>query len=401
MPVANPASLPSARAVSVRAPFERALPGRARSRVSASSVVGPRRPSPVVRTSLRGLVMRLMLPLALLAGCAAPPPVVPSHPPAPEGAVLLGEGEHTYAWVPDWLSVPGGGDLGSTHGEIVVAQDGRIYLSTDTELAVMVFRPDGSFVRSWGGEFANGLHGMTIHEEDGRELLYFPHFNRHEVVKATLDGSIVWRRGAPAESGVYDDPSEFRPTSVAVAPDGRVYVADGYGKGYVHVLDADGHWLSTFGGPGKEPGRFQTPHGIAIDTRQAPPTVLVADRENHRLQRFDLDGHFLNVIEGMLRRPCKISLQGEDLVVPDLEGRVTILDGHDALVTQLGDNSDPSLRASYGVPREQWRDGEFIAPHSACWDADGNLYVMDWNAFGRVNKLLRVAPPQPQASAAD
>lgn len=353
--------------------------------------------SPTSSQAARGRVL-LLAPLMLAAACAAPPTPLSSHPAAPEGAILMGSGEHTYAWVPGWLQVPGGGDLGNTHGEIVIDREGLIYLNTDTELAVMVFRPDGTFVRAWGSEFANGLHGMTIAVEDGRESLYFTHFNRHEVVKATLDGSIVWRRGAPDEPGVYDDPAEFKPTSVAVAPDGRAYVADGYGKGYVHVLDgATGAWLKTFGGPGTEPGRFQTPHGIWVDTRQDPPTVLVADRENHRLQRFDLDGNFLSIIDGMLRRPCKIQQQGEYLVVPDLEGRVTILDGHDELVTQLGDNPDPALRAVNGVPKEKWRDGEFLAPHSACWDADGNLYVMDWNASGRVNKLMRVAPPAPPA----
>ena len=92
----------------------------------------------------------------------------------------------------------------------------------------------------------------------------------------------------------------------------------------------------------------------------------------------------------MLRRPCKIQQHGEFLVVPDLAGRVTILDGDNQLVTQLGDNPDPSLRAVNGVPRESWVDGEFLAPHSAAWDAHGNLYVMDWNALGRITKLRRI-----------
>ena len=92
----------------------------------------------------------------------------------------------------------------------------------------------------------------------------------------------------------------------------------------------------------------------------------------------------------MLRRPCKIQQRDEYLVIPDLAGRVTILDGSNELVTHLGDNPDESLRAVNGVPREQWVDGLFLAPHSAVWDEQGNLYVMDWNAVGRVNKLRRL-----------
>ena len=110
------------------------------------------------------------------------------------------------------------------------------------------------------------------------------------------------------------------------------------------------------------------------------------------VQRFDLEGRFLGIVEGMLRRPCKIQQRGEYLVIPDLAGRVTILDGANELVTHLGDNPDPSLRAQNGVPRDKWKDGEFISPHSAVWDADGSLYVMDWNFLGRITKLRRVRP---------
>jgi hypothetical protein len=81
------------------------------------------------------------------------------------------------------------------------------------------------------------------------------------------------------------------------------------------------------------------------------------------------------------------------LVVPDLAGRVTILDRENKLVCHLGDQPDESLRAQNGVPREKWKDGVFISPHSAHWDKQGNLYVMDWNYLGRVNKLQRVSPP--------
>jgi mono/diheme cytochrome c family protein len=304
----------------------------------------------------------------------------------------LGSGEHRYEWVPGWLQLPEGqAELGNTHGEIVVDRAGNLHLNTDTEQAVMVFAPDGRFLRSWGAEFANGLHGMQLVEEDGEEFLYFVHFGRHEFVKATLAGEIVWCMGYPEESGKYASAEEFRPTSIAVAPDGGFFVADGYGQHWVHQYDAQRRWVRSFGGPGSEPGRFQTPHGVWVDTRSAEPVLVVADRENGRLQRFDLEGRLLGVVEGMLRRPCKIQQQGEHLVIPDLAGRVTILDGQDELVAHLGDNPDPGLRAKNDVDREAWIDGEFLAPHSATWDARGDLYVMDWNLHGRITRLRRVS----------
>src|SRR5262249_48172017 len=149
----------------------------------------------------------------------------------------------------------------------------------------------------------------------------------------------------------------------------------------------------SFGGPGSEPGKLSTPHGLLLDTRVNPPVLLVADRENGRLQTFDLDGNHLGIVQGMLRRPCNMCIRGTDLVVADLAGRVTILDAKNELVEQLGDNPDEKLRAQNGVPRERWQDGLFLAPHCAHWDDKGDLYVMDWNATGRITKLRHVAGP--------
>jgi hypothetical protein len=92
---------------------------------------------------------------------------------------------------------------------------------------------------------------------------------------------------------------------------------------------------------------------------------------------------------GGLRRPCGVEQSGEYLVVPDLAGRVTILDGKNEVVVHLGENPDPAKWARNDVPPEEWQDGCFLAPHAAAWDAQGNLYVMDWSQFGRVTRLSR------------
>jgi hypothetical protein len=305
-------------------------------------------------------------------------------------AVLVGEGVQRYRWDEGWLQAPGGDDLGNTHGDVVVGPDGNVYFNTDTERAVMVFAPDGSFVRSFGNELAGGLHGMALVERDGEVLLYLAHTGRHEVLLADLEGSVRATLGWPEASGHYESADQFRPTGVAVAPNGDVYVADGYGLSWIHRYDSAGAYVSSFGGPGTEPGKLRTPHGIWIDTRGAQPRLLVADRENGRLQSFDLEGNHVEVLDVELRRPCMVKERGGYLVVPDLAGRVTILDANNELVCHLGDNPDPARRANNGVPRTDWQVGHFLAPHSAAWDADGNLIVMDWNRFGRVSRLERL-----------
>ena len=307
-----------------------------------------------------------------------------------QAPIVLGSGTHRYEWVKSWGPLPGSADYGNTHGGIVIDEAERIYLNTDTTQAVLMFDLDGRYIGAFGQEFAGGLHGMAVVREcGGQEFLYLTHTGRHEVIKTKLDGTVISSLPFPEGSGVYTSPSQYQPTGVAVAPNGNIYVADGYGLSWVHQYDPAGAYVRSWGGSGTENGQFRTPHGVWIDTRAATPTVLVADRENGRLQWFDLDGTFIKALTGF-RRPCGAHQLGEDLVVPDLAGRVSIVDKTDQILTHLGDNPNEALRAQNGVDKDQWQDGIFISPHSARWDSDGNLYVMDWNFRGRVSKLRRI-----------
>jgi len=334
---------------------------------------------------------RLFLAGATLTGATAGLSATLRMPSAGAATpIVLGAGRHRYEWVSGWGLLPGGRDYGNTHGGIIIDASERVYVNTDTTDAVLMFDTDGRFIGSWGKEFAGGLHGMTLVRECDREILYLTHTGRHEVVKTTLDGQVLMTFPFPTKAGIYRTPDEYKPTGVAVAANGSVYVGDGYGLSWVHQYAPDGEYVRSWGGAGTDPGKFRTPHGVTIDTRQDPPVLIVADRENGRLQIFDLDGKLINAVTGILRRPCGAHLQGDDLVVPDLDGRVTILDKDNKLVTHLGENPNVSLRANNGVDKNQWQDGVFLAPHSARWDSDGNLYVMDWNFRGRMTKLRRV-----------
>jgi hypothetical protein len=303
-------------------------------------------------------------------------------------------GARAYEWVRGWGALPDGKRLGNTHGCIVVDSSDRVYLCTDTEEAVVVFDRDGKVVATWGRELAGGLHGMALVREGGEEGLLLAHTGRHQVLKATLAGEIQWTLGYPTESGLYAKPEQYLPTSVAPLPDGGFLVADGYGASWIHRYDAQRDYVESFGGPGTELGKLRTPHGIWVDTRPAEPVLLVADRENNRVQVFDLEGRALrevrDVEHDLLRRPCHMHPFADELVVADLAGRVTILDRSLGLVAHLGDNPDPSKRAQNGVQPADWRDGEFISPHCANWDSMGNLYVTDWVSSGRITKLARV-----------
>ncbi|MFN0009799.1 MAG: 6-bladed beta-propeller [Planctomycetota bacterium] len=318
-------------------------------------------------------------------------PLAESAPPdarAITESVRTGEGDWTFESVAGWAKIPEGKTYGPTHGGVAVTKSGEIFTATDGPEGIAVFAPDGTLARTVGKEFS-GCHSLLVREEGGEEFLYAAHLRGHQVVKLRLDGTAVWTLGAPMESKAYESPEKFQPTSVAVAPDGTIFVADGYGTSLIHLFDAQRKWVKSFAGAGTEDGKVQTCHGIAIDARGKTPLLLVCDRENRRLVRFDLAGKFVDTFAEDLRRPCAVSFLGDAVAVAELAGRVTILDGRGKVLAHLGDNPDESQRANFGVPPASWKDGIFTAPHGLAFDGEGDLLVQDWNQSGRISKLRR------------
>ena len=306
--------------------------------------------------------------------------------------VKAGSGENTYQSVANWCQMPEGREtLGSTHGGVVVDKQGLIYFSMDQgPEGILVYSADGKLVRSFADKFV-GMHGLCLNEENGEQFLYAAHLKGAQAVKMKLDGTVVWTIGVPTESGKYQKPGQYKPTGIAVGPNGHVYVADGYGQNWVHEFDENQKYVRSFGGKGKEPGQFQTCHGIALDTRGPKPLLLVCDRENRRLQHFDLDGKFVEIVAENLRRPCSVSFLGEKVAVAELEGRVAILDGSNKIVATLGDNPNQKQWANFNVPPQDWQEGIFNAPHGVAFDKDANIYVEDWNKSGRISKMEHVS----------
>ena len=343
----------------------------------------------------RMLLASIFVALAPLALAQEPGKAAAAATSAPgtDDVVLLGSGRHQYQWVKGWMKLPASmPNLGSTHGGIVIDAKNRVFVTTDTPNTLCIFEPDGRFVGAVGQELNGGLHGVCLRKEGEQEFIYAAHLSQREAVKLTLDGKVVWRIAYPKESGIYEKPEQYAPTGICVLPDGGIVVADGYGTSWLHHFDKDQKYVRSFGGPGTEVGKFQVCHGLCLDTRGEKPLLLIADRHSSRLQHFDLEGKPVKVYAEELRLPCMTSIEhgGGDVVVPDLQGRVTIFDKEMKLVCHLGDNADPGLRGQFEVLNDRWKDGQFISPHGAAWDHEGNLYVQDWNKLGRVTKLRRV-----------
>jgi hypothetical protein len=328
---------------------------------------------------------------------------------------VMGSGADTYEAIHDWGELPPRIKWGNTHAVVEDAQ-GHIHVhhtvheTSDSADTIVVFDRDGRFVRSWGADFRGVAHGLHIQREGRDEFLYLtvtaatpkmsPQPGMHAVVlKTTLSGEIVWKIQGPPDMEAYRPgpdgaPKRYNPTNLAIAPNGDVYVGDGYGSSFINQYTRTGEYIRTFGGRGSEPGQLAEPHGIWVDTRPAAsggvPVLVVADRRNNRLQRFSLDGTHLDFVPGF-RLPCHFDEHNGLVVVPDLHGRVTLMDARNNLVAHLGDSgieewNNPLRRE----PREKFIPGQFICPHGACFDRDGNIFVAEWVEVGRITKLRKV-----------
>lgn len=178
-------------------------------------------------------------------------------------------------------------------------------------------------------------------------------------------------------------------TNVATAPGGTVFVSEGYGLNYIHIYKSAGTYLKTCGGSGSKPGHTTCPHGLMVDTRGMQSLLVVADRSNSRLRYFTLTGDHVKFVPDELRAPCHFHTRRTDLLIPDLKSRVTIFNGENKLITHPGDGGD--YEGIRDKDPSAFTRGKFVAPHSAIFDSQGNIFVVEWVEVGRVTKLRRIS----------
>lgn len=276
--------------------------------------------------------------------------------------------------------------LGPTHGGAAIDRAGNVYISTDTPRGIVVFGPDGKYQRHFGPSLIHGLHLQR--EADG-EYLYGARPSAHEVVKLKTDGTEVWKMGYPADAGIYANANEFNPTNIVALRDGTLFVADGYGKNFIHKFDKDRKYVKSFGGPGGNPaedGKFHRCHGLAVDRRGEKPLLIVCNRESGRVEQWDTDGNLVKILQRGLRMPAAAHVRGDYVAIAELQGRVTVLGKDNSIAAQIGDNPKPEQRANFGLEPAQWTEGITNSPHAVAIDRDGNLIVAEWSKFGRLHK---------------
>jgi len=338
------------------------------------------------------MILRLFTPALMLSGLMLSGTILQSNAfaqtPSP---VRMGCGIMTFDTVPGWgLRPDGNSSIGPTHGSVVIDQAGHIYTSANA--GVFVFSPDGKVVQSYlGGDYTN-LHDMEIRKEDGGEFIYGARNQNAEGIKFNAHtGEVVMRLPFPKESGL--ELKQFNPTAITIAANGDIFLSDGYASNHIFKFDKTGKYLMHFGEKGNGMQQFNTAHGMTLDTRYEPNRLLICDRNHQpkgRLLHYDLDGQFIEEVITGLGMPTAVAIQGDYVSVPDLHGRVVILDKSNTIMAVLGHNADPAKRGNFKVPQAEWIEGVFSGTHGSFWDAEGNLYIQDWNVSGRIMKLVRV-----------
>jgi hypothetical protein len=291
---------------------------------------------------------------------------------------------------------------GNTHGVCEDSQ-GNIYVhhtvhaASDSLDTMVVFDQKGKFVRSWGRQFKGGAHGLTLRKEGSEEFLYLCDYQHGIVTKRTLKGEEVFTLGYPAESNAYKPKDQtstvaYRPTNVAIAPNGDIYVGDGYGSSFINQYSAKAEFIRTLGGLGKADDQLDCPHGLWVDVRGETPLLVVTDRGNSRLHRFTLDGKHVDNLLGTTKMPCNLHERNGNVVIPDLLSKVVVLDRKNNVVANLGEGE--YSKQDWTIVRNQaagtFAPGRFVCPHGACFDHEGNIFVVEWVESGRVTKLRRV-----------
>jgi len=183
-------------------------------------------------------------------------------------AMKTGNGEWVYEVARGWGHLPEGTDFGGTHGGIATDKAGHVYVSTQSETGILVYSPDGMLLKTIAHQYPE-VHSIVYAEENGDEFFYCtvqkgtPNEN-WLFVKMKTDGSVVQKITAPSEAG-FKTPNEWRLTAAVPAPDGSIFIANGYGDSRLFQFDKNGVYRASYGGKGTADGLFNCNHGLAVD----------------------------------------------------------------------------------------------------------------------------------------
>jgi len=271
----------------------------------------------------------------------------------------------------NWAKVPEGWAMpaAAVYGD---SQD-RVYcFNRDPDHPVVIFDREGNYLSHWGAGVVEFAHAILIDKQDN---VWLVDRDRGQVMKFTNDGELLMTigdKGFRSETGADNtvfgsngykdvtrggDPFNL-PAGIALNDAGEVFIADGYANARVHKFSPEGKHILSWGEPGTGPGQFNLPHGAWIDSKDR---VLIADRENDRVQVFTQDGEHITTWPTKLIGPAVIYVDDEDVVyIPEHNGGMfSILNSEGERLAQWGNEIH---RSCHGVWADSHKDLYFVMP---------------------------------------
>ena len=307
-----------------------------------------------MRTAVIAIAIVLVSISALSQRPSDPALLVPQKAPALD-----------YVAVPDPLTLPAGMKMGAA-ASVAFDSKGHLFVFNRGPQPLVEFDAGGKFIRAFGEGLFTRAHGLRFDNEGN---IWATDVGAHVVVKLNPQGQILLTLGTKGQPGEWSEATGSRrlnqPNDVAIARNGDIFVVQGHTPGptsdpRVLKFDKHGAFLKSWGGQGKEPGKFDVAHGIALDSKGL---VWVADRENQRIQIFDADGKFIRELK-YAGLPCTLQIGRQYIyMVNGFAGQVVRMDLEGRVVAAVG-------KAGTGV-------GEFGEAHFIAVSPKGELYVAD------------------------
>jgi hypothetical protein len=324
----------------------------------------------------------------LAAGIAISPfeNIYPITNKAIEENSIIGHGDFRYRVDKKWgIQDPTQFPVNDCH-EMILDKKNRIFMTTThPKNNILIYDRGGKILGSWGTDYP-GAHGLTISEEGEEEFLFITDPETHKVCKTTLKGRKLFEINTPREISDYKSEDQFKPTETAIAPNGDIYVADGYGLDFIIQYDKSGNYIRHFGGKGNKDDNFDCCHGIVFDSRDKNNSLLITSRSENVFKRFTPDGKHIETINLPSCYICRPVLKNGMLyfaviVTKDwgtYDGMLAVLDKNNSVISFPG-GSKPVYDNSQLIA-SVYDQSTFFNPHDVCVDNDEDIYVPQWNS---------------------
>ena len=287
-------------------------------------------------------------------------------------STIVGSGKFTYEMHTDWAKLPEVWAMpaAAVYGD---SEDNVYCFNRDPDHPIVIFDKDGNYLNSWGKDLFAFPHAIILDNDDN---VWLVERNNCHIMKINKDGQLlqtIGEKGYRSDTGA--DNTDFSsnggtlvthggdpfnlPAGIAINGNGEIFIADGYANARVHKFDSSGSLMKSWGGPGSGPGEFNLPHGCWIDK---DGRLLIADRENDRIQAFTQDGEYITSLLSKLIGPAVMFVDDENTVycAEHNGGLISIMNLEGEMLAQWGSMTH---RSCHGIWVDSNKDLYVVEPY--------------------------------------